>query len=105
MDVVDALAVALRHAKRVAAGEGDVAGIEEQPHRLAGKIHQPVDVVFRLDRRRHVMVEGERHLLLVAMLGEGGQLSPVGAHLLVVEPRALGERHVRWFCTVPVVSP
>jgi hypothetical protein len=30
----------------------------------------------------------------MAMLGEGGQLLAVGAHLLVVEARPAGERHV-----------
>ena len=88
------LAVPLRHAQPVAAGKGDVAGVEEKPDRLAGEIHQAVHVVLGLDRRPHVMVEGEGHFLLMAVLGEGRELPPVVAHLLVVEARALGKRHV-----------
>ena len=41
-----------------------------------------------------MVVEGKRHALVVAVLGELGELSAVGAHLVVVESWAARKRHV-----------
>ena len=94
VDVVDAAAVLPRRLDHVAAGEGEVAGVEQQPDRLAGVAHQQVDLALRLDDRAHVVVVGHGHAVVGHPLGELGELPAIGGELGLRQPRARGERRV-----------
>ena len=76
----------------VAAGKGGMAGIVEEPHRLAGMPHQEADLGVGLDDGAHVVVEGHAHSEIGHPLGEFGELAPVGGPFVRRQPRTVGDR-------------
>src|SRR3546814_12841502 len=57
--MADALPVAARQRDGIGAGEGRVAGVEQQLHRGAARRHQGVDVPGALPHGAHVVVVDE----------------------------------------------
>ena len=93
MDVVHAGGMAAERGRDVAAGEGEVAGVEEEAHRNVGRGHEQVDLGLGLDHRAHVVMVGERAALLLQPVGEPGELLAVAADVVGAELRAVGDRH------------
>jgi hypothetical protein len=73
VDVDDAARVAPRHGEHVAAGIGEVPGVEEQAHGGPRRSHQPVDLGLRLHHGPHVVVIREPHPAAGQVLGDLGQ--------------------------------
>ena len=76
MDMVDARPWRSRRHGDVAAGIGDVAGVDEQADRRAGVGHQQIDLALGLDDRAHVVVIGHGHAALGHPFGQLGELAP-----------------------------
>ena len=73
MHMADARVVVVDGAQHVAAGKGQMPGIEQQRNAFAGMAHEGIEFRLGLDHRRHVVVIGERHALLGAPFAELGQ--------------------------------
>ena len=85
--MVDAVAPVARGPDRVAAGGGQVAGVEQEPDARA--LEQPLDLGRRLHARAHVVVEGRLEAAGTRQLD--GALDPVEVDVAV--PRALVAEH------------
>ena len=83
MHVAYALTIQAQRRQRISAAEDIVPGIEEQPDRLAGDLHQPVDLLFRLHHGPDVMVVREPETPPPEILGDLRQA--------LAEPRPLVE--------------
>ena len=70
MHVADPRVVIVDGAQHVAAGKGQMPGIEQQRNARARMAHEGIELGLGLDHRRHVVVIGQRHALLGAPFAE-----------------------------------
>ena len=85
MHVRDTRAVAARNRDRIAAGEYQVPGVEQQRDVVAGVGHQPVDFGFCLHHGAHMVVKGKTHAALSQVVRHGVQFRAE------LRPRRIGE--------------
>lgn len=87
MHMADAAGVAARDGGRVGVGESQMPGIEQQPHILAGRFHQPLDLTRGLDHGSHVMVVGEPNAAPRQFVGQVCHPVPEMPPFTVAQPR------------------
>ena len=90
--MVDPLSMLCDDRGVVAAGEHQMAGIQQQPHGLTGGVHHRVELGLCLDRRPHMMVEGQRHTLAGAVFGQRRQSAAIGGDVVIIQLRTAGKR-------------
>jgi hypothetical protein len=83
MHVVDARVVVVDGAQHIAAGKGQVPGIEQQRNAFARIPHEGIELRLGLDHRRHVVMVAQRHALFGAPFAELRHLLRIGLHLVV----------------------
>jgi hypothetical protein len=94
VDVADAAHVLACQFGRVAAAEEGMAGVEQELRRRAGRLHEAVDLVRRLDDGAHVVVIDERQALRGGELGDGLDLCAEPRPLIGVQLGAVYQRPV-----------
>ncbi len=93
MNVNHAANMTAQHRQRFAAGESDVAAVEQQAHFRAGDRHQRVHIVRGFDVSAHMVVVGQRQAVALQMAAEGVQPLAVIAPLpFRAKARALAQR-------------
>ena len=88
VDVTDAFVMLVDDAQHVAAGKRHVPGVVKQRQALAGMLHEEIDVILAFDRRRHVVVIGDRHAFIGAPFCEGRHLASVDLDLVLAQAAA-----------------
>ena len=87
MDMADAGVVLVDHPQHVAAGKCHVARVIQQGNAGTGMLHEQVQFGFRLDRRRHVVMIGQRHTLIGAPFAKRRHLAGISPDLVFIQFR------------------
>ena len=95
MDVNDALRVTARDRNRIAAREDEMAGVEQQPHIVARRRHQPVDLLLGLHDRSHMVMEREPYAARAQMLRDRVQARDERRPSAGIERRPPRKRRIR----------